>query len=216
MANQFPSGKTNPQQKSNNNNKYKSFGPRRNERIRVPRVRVIGSDGSQIGVMATSEALALARKQKLDLIEVSPNAEPPVCRILDYGKYLYEEAKKQKSNKATTTKVKEVKLRPAIDRHDYETKMRNAERFLFAGNKLKITMMLRGREMEFKNIAFEIVNRAIADLSHMGHADSEPKLMGRNISMTMSPVAQKLRKLKYSGVEDDIPEEDDSADGDSE
>ncbi|MBO6103311.1 MAG: translation initiation factor IF-3 [Opitutales bacterium] len=207
MANQYQGGRPNPQK----NNKYKNYGPRRNERIRVPKVRVIGADGAQIGVMATAEALALARRQKLDLIEVSPNAEPPVCRILDYGKYLYEEAKKQKSNKASAVKVKEIKLRPAIDRHDYETKMRNAERFLFAGNKLKITMMLRGREMEFKNIAFDIVKRAIEDLSHMGHADSEPKLMGRNISTTMSPVPQKQRKLKYSGLEDEVPGEDDSA-----
>lgn len=209
MANQFQGGRPNPQQK---NNKYaKNYGPRRNERIRVPRVRVIGPDGAQVGVMSSADALALARKYRLDLIEVSPNAEPPVCRILDYGKYLYEEAKKQKSQKASSAKVKEVKLRPHIDRHDYETKMRNAERFLFSGNKLKITMMLRGREMEFKNIAFDIVNRALADLSHMGHADSEPKLMGRNISLTVSPVAQKLRKLKYSGEDEEIPEEDDSS-----
>ncbi|MDX8415739.1 translation initiation factor IF-3 [Intestinicryptomonas porci] len=209
MANQYPSGKPNPHQK---NSKFaKNYGPRRNERIRVPRVRVIGPDGTQVGVMPTAEALALARKYKLDLIEVSPNAEPPVCRILDYGKYLYEEAKKQKSNKTSTAKVKEVKLRPHIDRHDYETKMRNAERFLFSGNKLKITMMLRGREMEFKNIAFDIVKRAIADLNHMGHADSEPKLMGKNIGVTISPVAQNQRKLKYSGEDEDIPEEDDSA-----
>ena len=208
MANQYPGGRSNPQK----NRYFKNYGPRRNERIRVPKVRVIGPDGAQIGVMSSAEALAIARKLKLDLLEVSPNTEPPVCRILDYGKYQYEEAKKQKSNKTSSAKIKEVKLRPNIDRHDYETKMRNAERFLFAGNKLKITMMLRGREMEFKNNAFEIVKRAIDDLSHMGHADSEPRLMGRNISTTMSPVPLNQRKLRYSGADDDIPEEDDSGD----
>ncbi len=208
MANQYPGGNTRPQK--SNNKAFKNFGPRRNERIRVPRVRVIGPDGSQVGIMPTSEAIAMAKRLNLDLLEVSPNAEPPVCRILDFGKYQYEEAKRQKSNKASATKVKEIKIRPKIERHDYETKRRNAERFLFSGNKLKITMMLRGREMEFKQNAFEVVERAIADLSHMGHADAAPKLMGRNITVTMSPVAQKLRKLKYSGEEEEIPEEDDS------
>lgn len=214
MANQYPSGNSRPQRP--NNKTYKNFGPRRNERIRVPRIRVIGPDGAQIGVMQTSEALAMAKRLNLDLMEVSPNAEPPVCRIVDFGKYQYEESKRQKSNKASATKVKEIKIRPKIERHDYETKIRNAERFLFAGNKLKITMMLRGREMEFKQNAFEVVARAIADLSHMGHADAEPKLMGRNIGVTLSPVPQKQRKLKYSGEDDDIPEEDDSGEDDSE
>lgn len=213
MANQYPSGNTRPQQR---NRTFKNYGPRRNERIRVPRVRVIGPDGAQIGVMQTSEAIAMARRLNLDLLEVSPNAEPPVCRILDFGKYQYEEAKRQKSSKASSTKVKEIKIRPKIERHDYETKIRNAERFLYAGNKLKITMMLRGREMEFKQNAFDVVKRAILDLSHMGHADSEPRLMGRNITVTMSPVPQKQRKLKYSGEDDDIPEEDDSGEDDSE
>lgn len=211
MANQYQGGRPNP------HNKFqKNYGPRRNERIRAPKVRVIGPDGSQFGVMSSAEALAAARRYGLDLLEVSPNTEPPVCRILDYGKYQYEEAKKQKSHKTVTAKLKEIKLRPRVDRHDYEFKVRNAERFLFAGNKLKITMMLRGREMEFKDVAFDIIKRAIADLSHMAHADSEPKLMGRNISLTMSPVAQAQRKLKYSGEEDDIPEEDDSDSDDDE
>ena len=211
MANQYHGGRPNPHYKNKFNRNY---GPRRNERIRAPKVRVIGPDGSQLGVMSSAEALATARRHGLDLLEVSPNTEPPVCRILDYGKYQYEEAKKQKSSKASAAKLKEIKLRPRVDRHDYEFKIRNAERFLFSGNKLKVTMMLRGREMEFKDVAFEIINRAIADLSHMGHADSEPKLMGRNISLTMSPVPQAQRKLKYSGEEEEIQEEDDSDEAD--
>ncbi len=222
MANQYQSnsnyqgGRPNPQFNKNKYSGGKNYGPRRNERIRAPKVRVIGPDGSQMGVMSSIDALAAARRYGLDLLEVSPNTEPPVCRILDYGKYLYEESKKQKSNKSTAAKVKEIKLRPHIDRHDYETKMRNAEKFLFSGNKLKITMMLRGREMEFKDVAFDIVKRAIADLAHMGHADSEPKLMGRNISLTVSPVPQKNRKLKYSGEDDEIPEDDSDESEDSE
>ncbi len=200
------------------NFKGRNFGPRRNERIRAPKIRVIGSEGQMLGIMTPYEALAIAKRERLDLLEVSPNAEPPVCRILDYGKYMYEEAKKQKSHKTTTVKVKEIKLRPAIDINDFMTKIRNAERFLFQGNKLKITLMMRGREMEFKDKAFEAVKRAISELSHMGHADSEPKLMGRNIGVTMSPVPSKQRKLKFSGefdedvddVENDSDEDNDS------
>ena len=186
----------------------RNFGPRRNERIRAPRIRVIGADGSQLGIMAPQEALAIARRAGLDLLEVSPNAEPPVCRILDYGKYMYEESKKQKSHKVATVKVKEIKLRPMIEQNDFMTKIRNAEKFLFQGNKLKITLMMRGREMEFKDKAFDAVNRAIEDLKHIGHADSEPKLMGRNIGVSLSPVSQNQRKLKYSSHADDIPDDD--------
>lgn len=192
----------------------RNFGPRRNERIRAPKIRVIGPDGNQLGIMTPYEALGIARKNGLDLLEVSPSAEPPVCRILDYGKYMYEESKKQKSGKSSTVKVKEIKLRPAIDVHDFMTKIRNAEKFLFHGNKLKITLMMRGREMEYKDLAFETIKRAINELSQVGHADSEPRLMGRNISATMSPLPQKQRKLKYSGEHDEMPENDDSGDSD--
>ncbi|MBQ2722522.1 MAG: translation initiation factor IF-3 C-terminal domain-containing protein, partial [Opitutales bacterium] len=125
-----------------------------------------------------------------------------------YGKYMYEDSKKQKSHKAVTVKVKEIKLRPMIEINDFMTKIRAAEKFLYQGNKLKITLMMRGREMEFKDKAFDAVKRAIADLSHMGHADSEPKLMGRNIGVSMSPVPQNQRKLKYSGENENV--EDDS------
>ena len=201
---------------NNNNNSGKrppskggrNFGPRRNERIRAPRIRVIGPDGSMLGIMPPAEALAMARRAGLDLLEVSPNAEPPVCRILDYGKYMYEESKKQKSHKVAPMKVKEVKLRPMIEQNDFMTKTRNAEKFLFQGNKLKITLMMRGREMEFKDKAFDAVKRLIEELKHIGHADSEPKLMGRNISVTLSPVPQNQRKLKYSKDADEIPEDD--------
>ena len=199
----FNGGDNSRQFKSN-----RSFGPRRNERIRAPKVRVIGADGKQLGIMSPYEALSIARKSGLDLLEVSPNSEPPVCRILDYGKYMYEEAKKQKSHKTATVKLKEIMLRPAIEINDIMTKIRNAEKFLFQGNKLKITLRMRGREMEYKDKGFETVNRALEELSHMGHADSEPKLMGRNIAVTLSPVPKNLRKLKFSRESDEVPEDD--------
>lgn len=186
----------------------RNFGPRRNERIRAPKIRVIGADGRQLGIMTPYEALGIARKSGLDLLEVSPTAEPPVCRILDYGKYMYEESKKHKTHKTTTVKVKEIKLRPGIEANDFFTKIRNAERFLFSGNKLKITLMMRGREMEYKDKGFEAVKRAIAELSHVGHADSEPKLMGRNIGVSMSPLPVNQRKLKFSQDTDEMPEDD--------
>lgn len=186
----------------------RTFGPRKNERIRAPKIRVIGVDGRQLGIMAPYEALAIARRSGLDLLEVSPNAEPPVCRILDYGKYMYEEAKKQKSHKTASVKIKEIKLRPAIGLNDFMIKIRNAEKFLFQGNKLKITLMMRGREMEYKDKGFEAVNRACSELSHMGNPDSEPKLMGRNIGVTLSPVPKNARKLKFSAENDELPEDD--------
>ncbi len=188
-----------PRQRSNYFNKGgKNFGPRRNERIRAPKIRVIGPDGKQLGIMSPYEALSIAKKSGLDLLEVSPTADPPVCRILDYGKYMYEEAKKQRSRKPAAVKVKEIKLRPMIEQNDFYTKLRSAEKFLYNGNKLKITLMMRGREMEYKDKAFDAVNRAVRELSHVGHSDSDPKLMGRNISLSMSPLPQNQRKLKFS------------------
>ena len=185
--------------------KQKTYAARKNKRIRAPKIRVIGPDGKQLGIMSPQEALSIARRNRLDLLEVSPTADPPVCRILDYGKYMYEESKKQKSHKSATIKVKEIKLRPMIEQNDFMTKIRAAEKFLYAGNKLKITLMMRGREMEYKDKGFEAVNRAVSELSHVGTADSEPKLAGRNISLSMSPLPAKQRKLKYS-VESDAEE----------
>lgn len=191
-------------------NRGRNFGPRRNERIRAPKIRVIGPDGKQLGIMSPHEALSIARRSGLDLLEVSPTAEPPVCRILDYGKYMYEESKKQKSHKSATVKVKEIKLRPMIEQNDFMTKIKAAEKFLFAGNKLKITLMMRGREMEYKEKGFEAVKRAVAELSHVGTADFEPKLAGRNIGLSMSPLPANQRKLKYSAESDAMPEDDSS------
>ena len=180
---------------------------RKNEGIRVPEVRVIGPDGKQIGVIPTREAQALAKKHRLDLVEVSQGTKPPVCRILDFGKYMYELSKKQKESKTTKTKLKEVKFRINIDHHDYMTKLRRGEQFLFKGNKLKVSLMFRGREMQHKDLGMIIVNRTLADLEHIGHADAPPRSAGRNISVTLSPLAANQRKLKYSKQDDDVPEE---------
>lgn len=179
-------------------------GPRRNERIRVPEIRVIGPTGNQLGVLATRDALSLAKEAGLDLVEVSPNARPPVCRILDYGKYMYEQSKKDKDKKSTgSSKLKEVKFRVRTDQHDYITKVRHAEEFLHKGNKVKLTLMFRGREMEHTELGFETINRAIEDLKTMGTPDQVAKLIGRNISVTLSPLPPAKRKLRFHDPEDD-------------
>src|SRR5690606_13516670 len=133
-------------------------------RIRAREVRLIGPDGKQIGILPTPDALKLARQHGLDLVEISPTAKPPVCRILDFGKYMYEESKKKKESHSHTTKIKEVKFRVRIEQHDYMTKLRHAEEFLFMGNKVKITLQFRGREMEHTGLGMDVVRRAIADL----------------------------------------------------
>ncbi|WP_269539792.1 translation initiation factor IF-3 [Cerasicoccus fimbriatus] len=187
-------------------------GPRKNERIRVPEIRVIGPDGKQVGVMKTKDALDLAKQAGLDLLEVSPNARPPVCRILDYGKFQYEQSKREKDSKKhqAATRMKEVKFRVRIEEHDFMTKLRRAEEFLDHGSKLKITLMFRGREMQHQDLGFVVVKRAIEDLSHIGHLDSPPKLVGRNITTTMSPLpANKKQPLKYSHHHGEDPDEHD-------
>lgn len=150
-----------------------------------------------IGVMQTKKALDLAKSVGLDLVEVAPNSRPPVCRILDFGKYSYEQSKKQKESKSTTQKLKEVKFRVKIDTHDYLTKIRRAEDFLDKGNKLKLTLMFRGREMEHTDLGFETIKRAIKDLDSMATADIDPRLAGRNISVTLSPLPTSRRKKRF-------------------
>ncbi|MET3872406.1 translation initiation factor IF-3 [Puniceicoccus vermicola] len=158
-----------------------------------------------IGVMQTKKALDLAKSVGLDLVEVAPNSRPPVCRILDFGKYMYEQSKKQKESKSTSQKLKEVKFRVKIDTHDYITKIRRAEDFLDKGNKLKLTLMFRGREMEHTDLGFETIKRAIKDLESMATADNDPRLAGRNISVTLSPLPSSRRKKKFD--DEQAPEE---------
>jgi translation initiation factor IF-3 len=198
-------------------------GPRRNERIRAREVRVIGPNGDQIGIMATEKATQLAREAGYDLVEIAANATPPVCRILDFGKYMYEQSKKTKDNKSTTSKIKEVKFRVKIGEHDYITKLRHAEEFLGKGNKVKLTLTFRGREMEHKELGFDTVNRAIQDLNLIGTADAPPRLAGRNINAMLSPLPVNKRKYRFhdepptgKGSADDEEEEEEEDDEDEE
>ncbi|MGA1205961.1 MAG: translation initiation factor IF-3 [Opitutales bacterium] len=177
---------------------------RKNERIRAREVRLIGPDGKQIGVVTRDEALSAAKAVGLDLVEISANARPPVCRVLDFGKYMYEESKRKKENKAkaaSSSKIKEVKFRVRTEEHDYMTKLRHGEEFLFKGAKLKLSLMFRGRENEHKNLGLEVVAKAAQDLSHVGQADGIPRLSGRHVNLMMSPLPIAKRKLKYN---DDI------------
>lgn len=176
---------------------------RRNERIRAPEIRVIGPDGKNYGTMPPKEAVQIAKEAGLDLIEVSPTARPPVCRILDYGKFLYEESKKKKDSQQTSSKLKEIKFRVRIDPHDFHTKIRRAEEFLYDGNKVKVTLTFRGREMEHTELGFERVNEAVKQLNHIGTPDADPKRVGRNITLIISPVPSTRRVLKYNEPEED-------------
>jgi translation initiation factor IF-3 len=156
-------------------------------------IRVVGADGEMKGVMSVDAALKLAEEEGLDLVEISPNAAPPVCKILDYGKYKYEQQKKaaEARKNQKTVDVKEVKIRPAIEEHDYQVKMRNARKFLENGDKVKVTMRFRGREMAHQNIGFDLLKRMIEELSDVGKVDLEPKMEGRQIIMVLSSETQK-------------------------
>lgn len=182
-------------------------------------MRVInGVNNEQIGVMRLDEALRQARSMGLDLIEISPNAQPPVCRIVDFGKFRYDLAKQEKEKRHTAGKVKEVKFRVNIDEHDYVTKIRHAEEFLDKGNKVKIHLQFRGREMAHQELGMQVVKRVKEDLATMGHVDMEPKLVGKAIGMTLSPLPAAKRKRKFSKAGevdvDNLP--DDPEDGDDE
>ena len=179
---------------------------RRNHRIRVPKIRVVGPDGNQVGLMDTKEALSIAQEAGLDLVEVAGNARPPVCRIMDFGKYVYEQQKKAKDSKGSSSKTKEVKFRPRVDVHDFMTKLRRAEQFLDKGNKVKLTLSFRGREMAHTEIGYDTIGRAIQDLDHMATADNTPRLVGRNINVMLSPLPANKRKPKYSTHASDEPE----------
>jgi translation initiation factor IF-3 len=188
--------------------------PRINERIRAPRVRLIGVDGSQLGIFNTADALRIADEQNLDLVEVAPNGDPPVCRIMDYGKYKYEEAMKAKKARKhqTTVQIKEIKFRPKIDKHDYETKKRHVVRFLEAGAKVKITIMFRGREMVHPERGLTILQQLAGELRDLAVVESEPKLEGRNMFMLLGPV----KKQEPAKAKDEAKEpEADAAEGEA-
>ncbi|MFA5014352.1 MAG: translation initiation factor IF-3 [Actinomycetota bacterium] len=161
-----------------------------NEQIRVPEVRLIAEDGSQIGVIPVKEALKTAEENGLDLVEVSPKSNPPVCKIMDYGKYKYqlEISEKLKKKKQSQIIIKEIKLRPKIDINDLNTKKRQIEKFLSSGYKVKITVMFRGREIVHKELGINMLNKLVEELKDKGAMELEPKLDGYNIITILSPV----------------------------
>ena len=159
---------------------------------------MIGPDAKQIGIVTTSEAMKIARGHGLDLVEIAPTAKPPVCRVLDFGKYKYELSKKSKENPTHISKIKEVKFRVRIEKHDYETKLRRAEEFLDKGNKVKLTLSFRGRELEHKELGYDVIQRAVQELAHIGVSESQPRQIGRNITLVLAPLPANKRKLKLT------------------
>ena len=185
---------------------------RKNDKIRAREIRVIGSDGEMLGVMPPDEALKIAKSEGLDLVEVAASARPPVCRILEFGKYKYELSKNKRNKEKSAKRIKEAKFRPRIEEHDYMTKVRRSEKFLHQGNKLKITLMFRGREMEHVELGMDLVKQAIKDLSGVGKADDEPKLNGRFIIVSLSPLPKNQRTLRFNSLEDlEVEESDDDS-----
>ncbi len=162
-----------------------------NEEIRAKEVRVVSDTNEQLGIMNTREALRLAEEKNLDLVEVAPNGKPPVCRIMNYGKFKYEQQKRDKEakKKQKVFQIKEVKLRPNIDEHDFFVKLKNAQRFLADGNKVKVTIMFRGREMSHPELGQEVLDRFAHELGDTIACEKAPKIEGRNMTMIVAPKA---------------------------
>ncbi|MBI5767302.1 MAG: translation initiation factor IF-3 [Verrucomicrobia bacterium] len=212
MANSFPSaGSGNRPGQFQRRNVDPFAAIRRNHRIKVPQVRVISPEGKQLGILDTPKAVNLALEVGLDLVEVAPNATPPVCRIMDFGKYVYEEQKKHSHSKTVASKIKEIEFTARIEQHDYETKLRHAEEFLAHGNKVKMRLKFRGREMAHTEIGFDVMKRAVADLAGMGNPDADPKLIGRNIHVMLTPLPVNKRKPKFLTPDDEPDEEPEPA-----
>lgn len=164
-------------------------GPRVNEMIRVPQVRLVDHDGEMVGVVSVDDAIRRAQDVGLDLVEVSPNADPPVCKILDYGKFKYDAQKRanEARKKQKTIDVKEIKMRPGIDDHDYGVKMRSINRFLDDGDKVKVTMRFRGREMVHQDLGMKVLMKVRDELEEKGKVEQMPRLEGRQMTMVLAP-----------------------------
>lgn len=156
-------------------------------------MRVIADDGQQVGIILTSEALRMAQERGLDLVEVAPGAEPPVCRIMDFGKFKYQQQKKQQEarKKQTVIQLKEIKVRPKTDEHDYQTKLKHIRRFLDAGDRCKVTVFFRGREIVHKDRGLTILSRIVEDLGELAKMEQEPKSEGRTMTMLLAPQPKK-------------------------
>ena len=191
-----------------------------NERIRVPKVRLIGAEGEQLGIVEIAEAMKRAQDAELDLVEVAPGSKPPVTRLLDYSKYKYEQEQKQKAARKhqTQVNVREIKLRPKIANHDYETKKGHVERFLRQRNKVKITIMFRGREQAHPERGRDLLKRLFEDLDGLATIESEPLQEGRNMSMMLAPSKEAVAETKedQKSDEDAVKPADDAAEAESE
>lgn len=171
-------------------------GPRTNERIRIPEVRVVGPAGEMLGVMETSKAIRMARDAELDLVEVNPKAAPPVCKIMDFGKFKYEESKKQKEAKKrqTVVEIKEIKLRPKTDDHDMQVKVKHVRRFLEEGNKVKITCRFRGREITHPEPARKQLEAITGAIEDIGVVETDTRMEGRAMTLLLAPKSFQARK----------------------
>ena len=167
-----------------------------NDRIRVPEVRLVGPNGEQVGIVRIEDALRLAQEAELDLVEVAAQARPPVCKLMDFGKFKYESAQKARESRRNQqlTTIKEQKLRPKIDKHDYETKRGHVRRFLEGGNKVKVTIMFRGREQSRPELGFRLLQRLAEDVSDLGVVEATPKQDGRNMTMVIAPTRKPLTR----------------------
>ncbi|PKQ15343.1 MAG: translation initiation factor IF-3 [Actinobacteria bacterium HGW-Actinobacteria-7] len=177
---------------------------RLNDRIRASSCRLIGFDGSQLGIFAMTDALRIADEQGFDLVEIAPTADPPVCKIMDFGKFKYEQSMKEKAARKNQSKIeiKEMKFRPKVDKHDYETKKKHILRFLDAGAKVKVTIMFRGREMAHPELGLNILERLAGELAELAIIETQPKLEGRNMHMLLAP----LKKAPEKAAKEDEPE----------
>ncbi|MDG1287787.1 MAG: translation initiation factor IF-3 [Rickettsiales bacterium] len=171
-------------------NSKKDHGPRVNGKISSEKVRLVGASGEMVGVVPIEDALKHAREAGLDLVEVSPNAEPPVCKVLDYGKYKYEAQKKaaEARKKQKTVQLKEIKVRPSIDDHDFGTKMKQMHKFLDNGDKVKVTLRFRGREMAHQHLGMDVLNRVKEETKEVARVETLPKMEGRQAVMILAPL----------------------------
>jgi translation initiation factor IF-3 len=172
-----------------------------NREIRAPKVRVISQTGEQIGVLSLYEALAMAEQDGLDLVEISPGASPPVCKIINYGKFRYDQTKREKESKKSQhqVKIKEVKLKPNIDDHDFETKVRHARDFIVKGNKVKVSCVFRGREMAHPEIGQRLIEKFGDDLADIASVESAAKMFGRMLTVVLAPGARKKKEEPRQG-----------------
>ena len=187
-----------------------------NDRIRAPKVRVVLANGDQLGVLSTRDALMKAQSIGLDLVEIAGQADPPVCKIIDYGKYKYEQAKLKKQKSKAATKMKEVKFRVGTGQHDYNIKLGRAEGFLDSNHKVRFVLQFRGRENAHKDLGFVVLNRIVEDLKSMAQVDQAPRLNGRAVAMILSPLPVHQRKRKFQLFHGELMEEDDFDDDESE